>query len=271
MINYKKKYFKYKEKYLKLKGGSSYDSDDELNRAIAMSLNEPQNNNNSDDELNKAIAMSLAKSQNNNDSDDEFNAPQNNNDSDDEFNAAIAMSLNEPQKDYDLPIELPYLKNFYPFLINEVKDGNCLFRAFSRKLYGNDKGFDLVRTNICKYLLNNIDLWKDFTTEASYSYIELMLNDKTWGGHIEIMTFRNLYGCTIVVHDPPSPPVTEEPNNIYENNFGEKPEDFVVDGKRLLEGQILHLFRKDNHYQTLKFNSSDYIKAFKPNPLNKKM
>jgi hypothetical protein len=81
------------------------------------------------------------------------------------------------------------------------------------------------------------------------------MKDFIWGGHIEIMGFRNLYGCTIVVHNPPYPPLIENSNNIRENTLS-------MDGKRLLENKILHIFRKDNHYQTLKFDKSDNINTF---------
>lgn len=206
MNDYKKKYLKYKIKYLKLKGGTNYDED-----------------------LAKAISLSLEKSN---------------------------YTINIIQ-------DLPYLFDMNPHLINENPDGNCLFRAFSRLLYNDPENHLEVRLMICYYLLNNSDLWKSFIDvtifSSYYEYVEHMMNDMVWGDHIEIMAFRNLYGCTVVIHDPPNPPLTEEPNNIHENILSTT--DVNTNG-RLLENKILHLFRKNNHYQTLKFDNSENIKKF---------
>ena len=242
MVDYKKKYLKYKEKYSKLKIKLQYSgSDDEkLSKAIAMSLE--------DEELSRTIiAMSLKDSG----SDDE------------ELSRAVAMSLEKKQKSaMNIIDELPYLFDLNPNLIDEEPDGNCLFRTFARILYNNPEKHFLVRTNICLYLLNNNNEWANFidnTLSDDYDYISKMMEDYTWGGHIEIMGFRNLYGCIIVIHDPPNPPITENPNNIIENTLSI---DDINNGKRLLENKILHIFRKNNHYQTLKFDNSDYTKKF---------
>ena len=207
MTDYKKKYLKYKIKYLKLKGGANFDE---------------------------------------------------------EIEQAIKLSLEEKKIPINTIYELPYLFDMNPYLINEEPDGNCLFRTFSRMVYGNPEDYDLIRINICMYLLDNYNLWESFidsTVFPSYhNYIENMMKDTTWGGHIEIMAFRNLYGCTVVIHDPPNPPLTEEPNKINENILSIT--DINSNGKRLLENRILHIFRKNDHYQTLKFDNSDKIKHF---------
>jgi hypothetical protein len=150
-----------------------------------------------------------------------------------------------------------------PRLINEAPDGNCLFRTFSRKLYDNPERYDEVRRKICVYLLDNFPVWQNFiektNDEQLYEYVYYMSVDYTWGGHIEIIAFINLFGCSVVVHEPNKPPLLQEPNRIGNNVLSE---DDIIDGRRKLENQILHIFRSNDHYQTLIFDNSYYTKRF---------
>ena len=170
----------------------------------------------------------------------------------------------------DLRVSFPYLVDKNPFLINERADGTCLFRAFARMLYNDPEQHLHVRTDICFYLLcnNNIVENSIVTDEfpTYYDYIEDMMSEYTYGDAIELQAFCNLYGCTVIVHDLPDDPELANPLIMNRRIRTIEPttinESLLLNTNRQLDGQIFHLFRNGEHYQTLRFNNSSTTKTF---------
>jgi hypothetical protein len=169
--------------------------------------------------------------------------------------------------------KLSYLRDRNPRLIDENHDGNCLFSALSRMLYENPDNNESIRIEICDYLLANINYLTPFmATEIEgitdpYLYIYHMSRPTTFGGHMEIQAFCNLFGCIIFVHDHPdnnynqtqSSGTIRLPTVIEPEPLGIRiiPTEFISNGRRRLEGRKFHLYRSNQHYQTLVFDDSE--------------
>lgn len=69
--------------------------------------------------------------------------------------------------------------------IKEIKgDGNCLFRALSDQLFGNEQQYSDLRQQACQLIEENKDVYRfyiedDVTIE---DYIDDMRKDGVWGG-----------------------------------------------------------------------------------------
>ena len=127
-------------------------------------------------------------------------------------------------------------------------DGNCLFRAFSSHLYGNQKHFNDVRVTLMEYLTNNQEEYKHFCDDNLdiSDYIANMSKDGIWGGELELRIFSKLYKINVHVH------VLNNQDVIHENDS----EDWI------------HLYYNDsNHYNILiqseKCNETLTLESFK--------
>ena len=86
------------------------------------------------------------------------------------------------------------------FKIRDVKgDGNCLFRCFSRYLYGMEERHKEIRFKIVRYVARD---WKYFGDKShrknSKEYVNEMGKDRTFGTDLEIEIFSKLLGSEIV-------------------------------------------------------------------------
>lgn len=79
-------------------------------------------------------------------------------------------------------------------------DGNCLFRALSDQLYGNDQQQKEIRQRVVKHLQDNLDEFSPFLLEDFEAYCNKMNRDGVWGGNLELVAFSHCYAVTVVVH-----------------------------------------------------------------------
>lgn len=115
--------------------------------------------------------------------------------------------------------------------INEIGDGSCLFRAFSRILYDNPDECYQIRIDILDYLKNimtNNDLdsdkklimdhinsellSEDIENRNINYYIKKMQNYSMYGGLVEILCFSKKYNKNIIV-------LTQNTNTIITINI----------------------------------------------------
>jgi OTU domain-containing protein 3 len=93
-------------------------------------------------------------------------------------------------------------------IVEMSPDGNCLFRALSDQLFGDygNKHAD-IRSEVCDFMEKNKDDFQFFLVYEDEDdkeqededardfehYIELMREDGTWGGNLEIVAAARLY------------------------------------------------------------------------------
>ena len=69
-------------------------------------------------------------------------------------------------------------------------DGNCLYRAVARQLYGDDKHHKIVRKKCMEYIHLQGKYFMTFIDNSRYGtineYITENKRDKVWGDNIEI-------------------------------------------------------------------------------------
>ena len=79
------------------------------------------------------------------------------------------------------------------FLIERVtKDGNCLYRAAARKIYGDAERYQQVRDETVDYIISEKSHFSAFDTDIDRRLSEQLLK-RTWGGHLEIAAMSELY------------------------------------------------------------------------------
>ena len=73
--------------------------------------------------------------------------------------------------------------------LKEIKgDGNCLFRAISDQLFGNEDHHMDLRQKAVEFIKNNQDEARHYIEEnkSFEDHVESMSKDGTWGGELEI-------------------------------------------------------------------------------------
>ncbi|CAI5736842.1 unnamed protein product [Peronospora destructor] len=87
--------------------------------------------------------------------------------------------------------------------LHEVKgDGNCLFRALSDQLFGDQQQHEQVREKIVNYLEQHRNDFEPFMEdeEKFEKYCERMRENGTWGGNQELYAAARLFQAYIIVH-----------------------------------------------------------------------
>ena len=116
------------------------------------------------------------------------------------------------------------------YFIREVRgDGNCLFRAVSEQMEGNENNFVEYREKCINYIKENKDTFAPFIEddEPIDKYIERMSKNSEWGGNLEIYALSMVLEANFYIY------IHEHPMYIVKNF--EKPKKNVMltyhDGK----------------------------------------
>jgi len=96
-------------------------------------------------------------------------------------------------------------------------DGNCLFRAISLQVYGDQGMHAEVRKNCLDFMERDIDHFQDFVAdEGFHEYIARKRQCGVHGNHTEIQAMSELYNRSIEVFVPPK---GIEPINIFHEEY----------------------------------------------------
>lgn len=99
--------------------------------------------------------------------------------------------------------EFPLLNSLTLYASNTTGDGNCLFRALSDQIYGNEGKHAEIRNRTVAYLKDHAEHFSAFIGEYGETwdkYIVRMARDGTYGGHLEIVAFAETYGYEIIIY-----------------------------------------------------------------------
>lgn len=88
-------------------------------------------------------------------------------------------------------------------MIKEITaDGNCLFRAMSFFVEGNQENHRKYRYQTVEYLRIHKDEYQCLfeTQQELEDYIKMMAKDHVWGGELELSILSKLYKCIFIIH-----------------------------------------------------------------------
>ncbi|OEH78031.1 otu-like cysteine protease domain-containing protein [Cyclospora cayetanensis] len=100
-----------------------------------------------------------------------------------------------------------------------VADGNCLFRAASDQLFGEQTQHKKVRAAAVEYMAAHADIFAPFTDcdeEPFARYLRRMAADRTWGGQLELQAISLAFGVNLLIYVAPpedEEDAAEEPRN----------------------------------------------------------
>ena len=95
------------------------------------------------------------------------------------------------------------------FRIDKVRgDGNCLFRAVSLSVYGNEEKHEEVRRLCVAFMLDNGDTLMEngesfcsfIVGESLSAYCKRISKLREWGDHLEVLALSGVYRRSIVVY-----------------------------------------------------------------------
>lgn len=91
-------------------------------------------------------------------------------------------------------------------------DGNCMFRALSDQLKGNETHHMEYRAECADYIEENKELYKFFIEddEDIDDYIKWIRQDARWGGQLEMNALAQIYRFNVVVHQVDNPGMAQE-------------------------------------------------------------
>ena len=89
-----------------------------------------------------------------------------------------------------------------PLRTSRIKgDGNCLFRAFSKILTGNQDDHGLLRTMTVSYIMDNLTTMRQVSPNiAEHLHTSNMISLGTWGTEIEIFALATILNATVYVY-----------------------------------------------------------------------
>lgn len=77
-------------------------------------------------------------------------------------------------------------------------DGNCLFRAVARQIYGDQEQYQKVGDETVDHLIANKTNFAEFETNIDWRLSDQRM-DRSWGGSLEIAAISDLYNVGILV------------------------------------------------------------------------
>jgi len=99
--------------------------------------------------------------------------------------------------------EFPILDGLNLYASSTTGDGNCLFRALSDQVHGDETKHHEIRQAVVKYVQNHADHFSAFVGEYGETfdqYISRLSQDGVYGGHIEIVGFAAVYDKVVVIY-----------------------------------------------------------------------
>lgn len=92
--------------------------------------------------------------------------------------------------------------------VTDIKgDGNCLFRAMSHQLYGDEEYHAQIRALCMQYIRQEQAFFQDYITEDIEQYAERKERDGIWGDDVEIQALSEIYCRPIEIYATSAKPL----------------------------------------------------------------
>ena len=117
------------------------------------------------------------------------------------------------------------ISNMHLFIKDIKGDGNCMFRAISDQVYGNEEKYDIVRQKCMDYLLIERDFFEQFVEGGKNGfdeYIEMKRKNGVWGDDIELQALSEIYNRPIEIYSNSTKPLKtfhENQNEFKRDNY----------------------------------------------------
>ena len=119
------------------------------------------------------------------------------------------------------------ISNMHLFIKDIKGDGNCMFRAISDQVYGNEEKYDLLRQKCMDYLLIERDFFEQFVEGGKNGfdeYINMKRKNGVWGDDIELQALSEIYNRPIEIYSNSTKPLKtfHENKNEFKREGNEK-------------------------------------------------
>ena len=104
-------------------------------------------------------------------------------------------------------------------------DGNCMFRAVSDQVYGNEEYHDIIREKCMDYLLIEREFFSQFIEGGDKefdNYITMKRKSGVWGDDIELQAISEIYNRPIEIYSGSNKPLKTFHENLKEFNLKEE-------------------------------------------------
>ena len=101
-------------------------------------------------------------------------------------------------------------------------DGNCMFRAVSDQIYGNEEYHNIIREKCMKYLLIERQFFSQFIEGGDKefdNYINMKSKSGVWGDDVELQAISELYNRPIEIYCGAVKPLKTFHENVNEFNM----------------------------------------------------
>ena len=157
------------------------------------------------------------------------------------------------------------------FFIKKMEgDGNCMFRAVSDQVYGNEDFHNIIREKCMDYLLIEREFFSQFVEGGDKefdNYINMKRKFGVWGDDVELQAISELYNRPIEIYSGSDKPLKTFHENIKEYNLKEKNEQ----NNSIKISPIRISYHGKEHYNSVvptKFDF-DIWRNYKDNMINK--
>ena len=155
------------------------------------------------------------------------------------------------------------------YIIEETKgDGNCLFNAFSKLIFGNEQYSKVIRQKICNFTKNNSKYKEFFESNEQEKHSNIMQREGEYGGEVEIKAFSNFCDIKLIWYIRDINDINNENNqnnNIRYNIYNEEKQgNFAI----ILNNNKKHPLL--NHFSSCKFKNGNGISDEKLEQIKRK-
>lgn len=149
------------------------------------------------------------------------------------------------------------------FFIKDVQgDGNCLFRAVSDQVYGNENFHMIIREKCMDYIQAEREFFEKFIEGNFDKYIEMKRKSGVWGDDVELQAISEIYNRPIEIYSGDTKPL----KTFHENEDSFKNADLSQTGKNLKKESLSNLSSRqiEGNQLNLSFNPSKKKKKIYP-------
>ena len=164
------------------------------------------------------------------------------------------------------------LEQMHFFIKVMGSDGNCMFRAVSDQIYGNEDYHNIIREKCMDYLLIEREFFSQFVEGGDKefdNYINMKRKDGVWGDDVELQAISELYNRPIEIYSGSNKPLKTFHENIKEYNLKEQNEN--EEKKEIKISPIRVSYHGKEHYNSVvptKFDF-DIWRSYKDNMIEK--
>ena len=150
-------------------------------------------------------------------------------------------------------------------------DGNCMFRAVSDQIYGNEEYHGIIREKCMKYLLIERQFFSQFIEGGDKefdNYINMKSKSGVWGDDVELQAISEIYNRPIEIYCGSIKPLKTFHENVNEFNLKKDNEE---KGDNIKISPIRISYHGNEHYNSVipRKNNFDIWNSYKNGMINK--